>query len=209
MDPSCQHNVFENYERRQYEGVGYYRIPQMNATQTTGDKLLRFMDWKEVNDPENYIAHFFYDDYKFMAAWRDPDKYLDILRRFKAVVSPDFSVYTDFPRALQILACYRRQWVGAYWQEMGIDVIPDVIWGDKKSYDYCFDGIPKRSTVAVSSVGVKGNKQWMNDAVFIAGYREMMERLEPTTVICYGKRFEGMYGNIIEVPSYYRLKYGG
>ena len=137
---SMQHNVFENQERMQMVADNFYGIPSMYATQITGSQMLRFMDWNEVDDPENYIAHFYYDDFKFMQAWRNPDKYVDKLRQFKAVVSPDFSLYTDFPRVLQILSCYRRQWVGAYWQIQGLDVIPDVVWGDRKSFDYCFLG---------------------------------------------------------------------
>ena len=133
---SCQHNVFENQELRQFTADNYYGIPSMYPTQTTGTQMLRFMDWNEVDDPENYIAHFYYDDFKFIQAWRNPDKYVDKLKQFKAVVAPDFSLYTDFPRALQILSCYRRQWCGAYWQSLGLDVIPDVVWGDKQSFDY-------------------------------------------------------------------------
>ena len=204
-DPSCQHNVFENQERAQFPCVGFYGIPVMKPTKTTGDKMLRFMDWKEVEDRENYIAHFYYDDYKFMAAWRDPDKYVELLRQFKAVVSPDFSLYTDFPRALQILSCYRRQWCGAYWQSLGIDVIPDVVWGDKDSFKYCFDGIPEGGTVAVSTVGVKNDPTWNNkvDDLFRAGYNEMCKRLSPSTILFYGDMIEGLEGNIIRVPSYY------
>ena len=210
-DPSCQHNVFENQERMQFATESFYGMPMMTPTQTTGDKMLRFMDWKEVTDPENYIAHFYYDDYKFISAWREPDKYLDRLRKFKAVVSPDFSLYTDFPRALQILSCYRRQWCGAFWQSQGIDVIPDVVWGDEKSFDYCFDGIPKGGTVAVSTVGVKNDKEW-NDKegdMFRAGYNEMLKRLEPTTILFYGSMIEGCEGNIIRIPSYYEEKFNG
>lgn len=103
-----QHSVFENQELRQYFDTNYYGIPEMHPTQTVGDKLLRFCDWSEVDDPENYIAHFYYDDFKFIQAWRSPDKYVERLRKFKAIVAPDFSLYTDFPRALQILSCYRR-----------------------------------------------------------------------------------------------------
>lgn len=156
-DPSCQHNAFENQDLMQFPTESFYGMPVMQPTQTTGDKMLRFMDWRTVPEEErkNYIAHFYYDDYKFIQAWREPEKYIERLKQFKAVVSPDFSLYTDFPRALQILSCYRRQWCGAYWQYRGIDVIPDVIWGDKGSYDYCFDGIPKGGTVAVSTVGVR------------------------------------------------------
>ena len=79
-DPSCQHNVFENQERMQFPTESFYGMPIMAPTQTTGDQMLRFMDWKEVSDPENYIAHFYYDDYKFISAWREPDKYLDRLK---------------------------------------------------------------------------------------------------------------------------------
>lgn len=206
LDPSCQHNVFENQERMQFEGVGFYGIPEMDATQTVGDKMLRFMDHNTVDDLGDYIACFYYDDYKFMSAWRDPDKYIEKLRQFKAVVSPDFSLYTDFPRALQILSCYRRQWCGAYWQVKGIDVIPDVVWGDKESFEYCFDGIPKHGTVAVSSVGVKNDKSWNNSEgdMFKAGYDEMIKRLEPTTILFYGDMIEGCEGdNVIQIPSYY------
>lgn len=207
-DPSCQHNVFENQDLMQFPCIGFYGIPEMKPTQTVGDKMLRFMDWKEVNDPENYIAHFYYDDYKFISAWREPNKYIERLRKFKAVVSPDFSLYTDFPRALQILSCYRRQWCGAYWQHLGIDVIPDVVWGDKESFAYCFDGIPKGGTVAVSSVGVKRDNEWnnKNGDMFKAGYDEMLKRLEPTTILFYGDMIDGLEGNIIQIPSYYAQK---
>ena len=207
-DPSCQHNVFENQELRQFPITNKYGIPEMIATQTVGNQMLRFMDWKEIDDPENYIAHFYYDDYKFIKAWREPNYYVDRLRAFKAIVSPDFSLYIDFPLALQILSCYRRQWCGAYWQSLGLDVIPDVVWGEKESFDFCFEGIPKHSTVAVSTVGVKNDPAWNNGTsqLFKDGYDEMLNRLEPTTILFYGDMIEGLDGNIIRIPSYYEQK---
>ena len=202
---SLQHNVFENQERMQFPSDNFYGFPVLQPTQTVGDQFLRFCDWKEIKDPENYIAHFYYDDYKFISAWREPDKYIDRLKKFKAVVAPDFSLYTDFPIALQILSCYRRQWCGAYWQSLGIDVIPDVVGGTKDSFQFCFDGIPKHSTVAVSTVGVKRDKDWNNEtsSLFLDGYNEMMARLEPTTILFYGDMIDGMTGNIIKIPSFY------
>ena len=199
------HNVFENFEHP-YEPyyTGKYGIPAMTATQTTGENFLRFCDWRQVDDYENYIAHFYYDDFKFINAWRDPDCYVERLRAFKAVVSPDFSMYTDFPLALQIMACYRRQWVGAYWQSLGIDVIPDVIWGDERSYEFCFDGIPKRSVVAVSSVGIKRDSEWGGpNGLWKKGYGMMLERLEPTAILYYGDKMDGLQGNVIQIPSFY------
>lgn len=203
--PAVRHNVFENQERMQFVNSNYYGIPEMAPCNVVGDKMLRFCDFAQVEDPENYICHFFYDDFKFISMWREPDKHIERLKRFKAVVSPDFSVYTDFPRALQILACYRRQWVGAYWQIQGLKVIPDVRWGDRESYAYCFEGIPKGGTVAVSTVGVRTDNDWngVDDNLWKSGYDEMMNRLEPSTIIFYGDIIEGCEGNIIHVPSFY------
>lgn len=206
--PSCQHNVFENQELMQFPITNYYGIPQLQPTQTTGDKFLRFMDWKEVDNPEDYIAHFYYDDYKFMSAWREPDKYIERLRKFKAVVCPDFSSYTDFPIVLQILGAYRRNWCGAYWQYMGIDVIPDVQWGNEETYKWCFEGIPKNATVAISSLGVAGQDEWngKDDTLFKQGFDAMMNALDPSTILWYGDKVEGCEGNIIYIPSYYAEK---
>lgn len=58
-DPSCQHNVFENQELMQFPCNGKYGIPEMEPTMTTGDKMLRFMDWKTVDNLEDYICHFY------------------------------------------------------------------------------------------------------------------------------------------------------
>lgn len=203
-----KHNVFDNQERKQFSADNYYGIPSMYPTQTTGTQFLRFMDWNEVDDPENYIAHFYYDDIKFMQAWRDPDKYIEKLKKFKAVVAPDFSSYTDFPIVLQILGAYRRQWVGAYWQLHGIDVIPDCQWGNEETYKWCFEGIPKNATVAISSLGVKTNKDFngIEGELFKKGFDEMMNRLSPTTILWYGDVIDGCEGNIIHIPSYYEQK---
>ena len=206
-----RYDAFENQEMMMFDtSDNYYGIPVMEPTDVSGDKFLRFCDWKECQNPAEYIAHFYYDDFKFMAAWRDPDRYVPRLREFKAVVCPDFSSYSDFPRALQILGAYRRQWCGAYWQYLGLNVIADVQWGYEDSYEWAFLGIPKKSTVAISSLGIKNNKDFngVNDNLFVKGYNEMMNRLEPTTVLWYGKIIDGCEGNIIHIPHYYEEKFG-
>ena len=203
--PPLQHNAFDNQEIAMFESDNYYGLPTIMPTQTTGDKFLRFMDWNEVDDPENYIAHFFYDDFKFMQAWRDPDKYIARLKRFKAVIAPDFSSYIDFPIALQIMGAFRRQWCAAYWQYNGIDVIPDVQWGNEETYKWCFDGIPKEATVAISSLGIKRKRDWngTDDTLFKKGFDEMIRRINPKTILWYGDKIEGCEGNIIHIPSFY------
>lgn len=66
--------------------------------------------------------------------------------------------------------------------------------GDLTSFNFCFDGIEKGSIVAVSTIGVKNQKSH-----FMLGYNEMLSRIKPSKIICYGKPFDEMKGDIIEV----------
>ncbi len=67
-------------------------------------------------------------------------------------------------------------------------------WGEPNTYWFCFDGIAKGSVVAVSTLGVRTEK-----TLFMQGYDEMLRKIKPDTVICYGKPFEEMKGKIIEI----------
>ena len=71
-------------------------------------------------------VHFFVDDYIFERTWHDPRRYALLLSEFKAAMTPDFSLFTDYPRAVQIYNHYRKHLIGAYWQSMGITVIPSI-----------------------------------------------------------------------------------
>ena len=56
-EPSLKRNVFENQTTRQFDTDNWYGIPAIEATHTKGNKLLRFCDFNQVTDHENYIAH--------------------------------------------------------------------------------------------------------------------------------------------------------
>ena len=203
------HDTLENLNSNfQPEATDVYGIPVMRATHTVARHFERFTDYTQTNDRASVVAHFFYDDYRFIQVWRQPYKHIGRLIEYKAVVAPDFSLYTDMPEAVQIIQCYRRQWLGAFWQSLGIDVIPDVIWGEKSSYRFCFAGLPKHSTVALSTLGIKRDKEWngREKSLFMDGYDEMMRRLEPETILCYGSLLDDMYGNVIRVRTFYDHK---
>lgn len=148
----------------------------------------------------NCGVHFFLDDYQFQRLWNTPDRYIERLQKFNCVLSPDFSLYADYPKALQIYNHYRKHWIGAYLQLYGIEVIPTICWSDEKSFEWCFDGEPCGGTVAVSSVGTQKNK--IAKELFLKGYKDMIERLQPETVIFYGKVPEECVGNIINIKSF-------
>ena len=185
-----------NCEKRIFDGVGDYEFPKINPfdMDIEGVSLIGFNYAMTERHPEDKVCHFFLDDYQFERVWYNPDKYLSVLQRFKAVLSPDFSTYDDFPRAVSIFNHYRKQWCGAYWQENGINVIPTVGWSNPDSYDYCFDGMPRDSLVCVSTSGVFSDKE--SRERFLIGYRKAMDVLTPKKIIFYGKFFDD-----IEIPS--------
>lgn len=129
-------------------------------------------------------CHFFIDDYQFERVWANPAKYLDVLKPFGCVLTPDFSLYMDMPAPMQAWNRYRSQALGRYWQDNGLTVVPTLSWAQADSYTFCFEGVPRHSTVATSTVGVKGDADAL--AVWMGGMREAMRRVEPSRVLLYG-----------------------
>ena len=68
-------------------------------------------------------------------------------------------------------------------------MIPTVSWGDERSFAFCFEGIPKGSTVAVSTymVSEHGNRADQKP-FFMKGYEELLRRVEPERILCYHER---------------------
>lgn len=191
---------YENAQRMLFDGIGQYNIPKIEVTQFEGADFIGFNYARNARDREKKGVHFFLDDYQFIRLWADPDRYIPMLQQFAYVMSPDFSMYTDFPKALQIYNHYRKHWLGAYWQMHGINVIPTVGWSDADSFEWCFDGEPTHSVVAVSAIGTQNNKE--NKRRFLDGYMEMVKRLEPTQIIFYGNVPEECKGNIVRVKAF-------
>lgn len=180
--------------RNQFKGVGMFNLPLVKRQNISLDSV-ELLGYDKLSENEtDKIVHFFLDDNKFQSIYNQTDEKVETLKKYKAVLTPDFSMYIEMPTALQLYSCFKNRWVGAYLQSRGVKVIPTVRWGNLESFNYCFDGIEKGSIVAISTVGLKNDK-----ANFMLGYDEMRRRIKPEAVICYGKPFEEMEGKIIEV----------
>lgn len=154
----------------------------------------------ETDTHFNRFVHFFLYDYKFEDIWNNPDKYIEKLSQYKAVLTPDFSMYIEMNENMQRYNTFRNRWVGAYLADKGIRVIPTINWGLENTFDFCFNGIEKGSTVAVSTymASAHGNRADQKD-FFMAGYNEMLKHIEPEAIICYHYPFPEMKGNILFV----------
>lgn len=180
--------------RNQFERTGTFEIPLIHKDEVSLENLSLIGYDKVSSEKKDRVVHFFLDDYKFESLWNNPEPRIEKLSTFRAVLSPQFSIYSEMPIAVQIHNTFRSRWCGAYLQSKGIHVVPSVVWGEADTFWFCFDGIEKGSIVAVSTVGVRNEKD-----LFMAGYRELMKRIEPSAIICYGKPFEEMSGNVIYV----------
>ena len=143
-------------------------------------------------------CHFFIDDYQFERVWTSPARYVDCLRGYDCVLTPDFSLYMDMPAPMMAWNRYRSQALGAYWESQGLKVVPTLSWAGPDSFPFCFAGVPRRSTVAVSTVGVKGDDSAL--AVWHAGMAEAMRVLEPRRVLLYGGGVGFDFGECEVVP---------
>ena len=195
-----QQRNYENIQKMLFDGVGQYDIPEIERTEFDAAEFIGFNYAQNAKEPEKKAVHFFLDDYQFIRLWTDPDRYIARLQKFRYVLTPDFSLYTDFPRSLQIYNHYRKHWLGAYWQMHGIRVIPTICWSDRESFDWCFDGEPTHSVVAISSVGTQNSKEKKHR--FLDGYFEMVDRLQPAQIIFYGSVPEECQGNIVRVQAF-------
>jgi hypothetical protein len=131
-------------------------------------------------------VHFFLDDYRFETVWSRPRKALEALLPFRTLLTPDFSLYSDWPHALQVWNTYRSRWCGAFWQSLGFTVIPSISWSTEESYDFCFAGVPQHSLVAISTLGVNLRHPLQRQR-FLSGFIAMVEQLQPSRVLCYGR----------------------
>lgn len=158
---------------------------------------------KEPGAPGVYddgCMHFFLDDYRFETVWNRPFKALEALAPYRMLLTPDFSLYREWPLVLQLWNTYRSRWCGRFWQEQGFTIIPTVSWSTAVSYDFCFLGVPHRGLVAVSAVGVNLANP-LEYQLFVAGFREMVRQLEPVQVLAYG-RIPAICGEQVAVSCY-------
>lgn len=196
---------FENLKLYNPLSENNFNIPKIQGVETVDADV----EWIPFNyvllnkkiDKSKTGIHFFIDDYQFQRLWNNPQIYLNALSGYKYVLSPDFSMYTDMPKALQIYNHYRKHWVAAYLEQNGINVIPTICWSDNSSFEWCFDGEPHEKPVAISTVGCMKFQERID--AFMQGYEEMKRVLNPSVIICHGKIPDKISDEVIRIPTFY------
>ena len=171
----------------------FWQMPTINNDNYIPTELIGF-NYAKTSKNKNTGIHFYIDDYQFERLWNAPEKYIDVLREYECILTPDFSLYMDMPMPMKIWNIYRSRQIGAYYQARGIKVIPTVSWAEAETFEFCFLGIPKGSIVSVSTIGVKQDSEALE--IWEEGMRAMIEQIEPSTILVYGGELAFDYGDI-------------
>ena len=160
----------------------------------------------KAKDTANKGLHFYDDDYKLNRFWEYPQRYISVLKRFKYVLQPDFSLYYDFPVALQMYNKYRNHWLAAFCSVNGIQMIPNISLSTPSQYWWSVLGYPQNSVVAFSDIGCSRNKT--DRKTLMQSYDEMVVALAPSQILYFtrSKTTAPEGATVIQIPYRKDLK---
>jgi hypothetical protein len=193
--------------------AGPFEFPVIQPESSVPKRLIAFSEAVGSKDHDQWV-HFFEDDYLFERIWRNPKRYLEILKHFNGVIMPDFSVYRDMPYAMQLWNIYRSRAIGFWLQKNGVKVIVNIRYGDIRTYAFCCDGAPRCCTIAV---GTHGTLKYSDDKKhFVEGLELTVTKLRPTTIVVYGAAPESVFDvyrergiEVVQFDSDFARAHGG
>ena len=170
------------------------------------DYIALYSDTSEYNKTENTCVAFYQYDHVFdgihglynSIVYQDEERLNKFRERFKGVkyiIAPDYSLFGDFPNALQIFNIYKSRvcmcWLIANTKAI---VLPNVRWTFPFTFEYCFDGIMKGSNIAIGVLGQIRDKE--NKKMFLDGFKVAIDRIEPKCILVYGFVTESNFGEL-------------
>lgn len=197
------------------QGSNYYNIPELRSDMLLEELPENFDTWggKDAT-PDDGMTHWLWNygvasasglpmdratvcfytyDEKFESWWDVPDFYVAKMLNsgVKSAVVPDFSFYASEPVAFHVYNAYRGQWMGRYFQECGLKVIPRLQFFNDASLDFALMGIPKGCPLLIHSaqnLESRGPGKPLTDMERSAAatINLALERIQPKTFIVYG-----------------------
>lgn len=124
-----------------YESNNIYDIPTLRLDMQAGKVILPLAPWGADSRLRKDIStyHFYVEDYRFEAIWKDPTKVL--MSGVQALVEPNLSLFDTTPVAYGLQQIYKKRWIARYFQECGIKVYADLNVS-RKFQEYNKLGIP-------------------------------------------------------------------
>lgn len=140
---------------------GKFEIPHIDAPKdiVVPSGLVPFSRRQRSRDKQDFVC-FYEHDVKFREILTHTEDYVKEIKQYPGVISPDCSLYIDAPLCVQIASIYLNRAVGYYLSKKGIYVIPNIRWGDERTYTdellgekVAFQGVDKHSIVSIGTYG--------------------------------------------------------
>lgn len=188
--------------------TGKYNFPQLAQVNFIPElPVLPFNYLKSTVDEGRYWYHCFTSEKNFNRLYVNFKEYEEILKRTKGIISADFNLYRNYPEHMLIDNCRYNRSVDYVLQQAGIPMIPTAGFAGESSWEWCFDGLPKSSTVAVTT-----NTLYDKEAhrLFVGGINVMVKKIQPTAIVVCGKCPDWMEKRfpeiqIVKIPNYSQM----
>ena len=150
-----------------------------------------------------------FDEYEseFRELIDDPDMFLDELRQYPAVFSPDLSLYRNAPLSAQIANVYDSRLTGSYLQRNGVNVVPFIRWGDERSFTtmelpepFALLGACEGSVIGIGPYGCI--RSHADQDIFRAGLIATIEHIRPRMIFSYGPHPDRIFGGLETITEF-------
>ena len=186
--------------------VGKYGFPQLAEEAYIPTKQVKPFNYLlSTHNLSDYWMHCFCDDYQFERLWTDLDFYLRYILKLQGFISTDFSLYRDYSDEALIWNCYRNRCLAYAIQKENGKMIPTAGFGSERTWDWCFDGLPMHSSLAVTTNGTLDDPEAKR--IFVGGIDALVSQKQPVNLIICGKYpawLDTKYPelNVIGIPSF-------
>lgn len=196
----------DGFQQRLTEGATFVGAPgipmlmDLHNAQVPRD-MIPFDKARKCPDKRKYI-HFYMHDKEFSRVLTATDQYIDLLKLYDGVITPDCTLLIGQSPCLQQTNTYMNRAVGFYLQKNGIPVIPNIRWSDESSFEYCFLGVPLGSMVCVSTHGCITSRE--ERRMFKTGMSAMLDAIHPKIVLVHGFMPESIFGEFRGQVKFHR-----
>lgn len=172
---------------QQTDVFGPYQIPILRPTTLPScpEAMASFCRQPQTILRQRTLLHGFVDDLKLLPLLKAPKKFLEQFATYFAVTTPDFSICTEMPLQDRIRSTWSSRAIGAYFQQHGLQVVPNIRWAHLSDLEYVLDGLSTGGTIVLSTQGLLREQTLRK--TFEIGAEIVLHQLEPEHVIIYGQ----------------------
>ena len=166
--------------------AGKYNFPQLaRVNYLPEEPVYPFNYLKSTVTKGRYWYHCFTAEKNFHRLYNSFSDYVELLQQTKGIISADFSLFRDYPEEILIDKCRANRLVDYALQRAGIPMIPTAGFAGESSWEWCFDGLPLNSTVAVTTNCLGRDRE--AHRLFVGGINTMIKKIHPTAIVVCGK----------------------